>query len=78
MKDLVYYTTAIDGRGRFALLAGPFAHHAAALDAVDDARRVAQDITREAIWWRWGTAGRVRAASVGARGKLNAALGLPT
>lgn len=70
-----YYVSALDGR-RAALLAGPFAHHDAALDAVDAVRLAAQEVTPLAVWWAFGTCRREPSASA-PRGHLNAAVGLP-
>ena len=51
-----YYVTAIDGK-RHAVLAGPFRdNHQAALDTVDAAKRLAQDLDPKAVFYSFGTA----------------------
>ena len=51
-----YYVTVRDGtRHRFLL--GPYKDdHATALAMVDEARRIAQELDRAAIWYAYGTA----------------------
>ena len=50
-----YYVTAIDGK-RHARLAGPFRDdHRGALDMVDAAKRLAQELDPKAVFYAFGT-----------------------
>jgi hypothetical protein len=51
-----YYVTVRDGE-RYALLLGPFTNdHQRALDAVEEVRRVAEELDPRASWYAFGTA----------------------
>jgi hypothetical protein len=68
-----YYVSMVDGP-RFALLAGPFAQHAVALDQVEPAKTIAQKLDPWADFYAFGT---VRMADdYTTPGKLNERLGL--
>ena len=68
-----YYVSAKDGP-RVALLAGPFPVHQRALDMVDQARRLANEVNPWAAFWAFGT---LKMADGYTRpGAFNARLGL--
>ncbi len=51
-----YYVTALDGK-RHAVLAGPFRDdHQAALDMVDAAKTIAEEVDPKAVFYAYGTA----------------------
>ena len=54
LRPGAYYVSAVDG-GRYALLAGPYPSHAAALAQVDAARTIAHELDPRAIWYGYGT-----------------------
>ena len=64
-----YYATVRDG-ARSGLLMGPYQSHELAEGVVDEAKRRAALVNRDAHWFAYGTA-RVRATTLPA-GRLNA------
>lgn len=50
-----YYVSAIDGARR-SLVRGPFPTHAAALEAVEPAKKLVEERDPRAHWYAWGTA----------------------
>jgi hypothetical protein len=64
-----FYVSCIDGH-RKALVSGPYASHAEALDAVQRVQRAAEKIDPRAIWYAWGTSGSETYDKPGALGKL--------
>lgn len=52
--DNCYYVSVVDGN-KFALLAGPFRTHEAALKMVDKVTEKAQEIDRKSIFYGFGT-----------------------
>lgn len=50
-----YYVSCQRDDGRSARIRGPYATHAAALDAVRAVKDVAQDVDSRAHWYAWGT-----------------------
>ena len=49
-----FYVTVVDA-GRVGFLAGPFLTHQAALDRVDEVRRLAGEVDYRAHWYGFGT-----------------------
>lgn len=53
--DRRFYASAIREGGDVALLLGPFQTHQDAIDAVDGARRAAEEVDLRACWYSYGT-----------------------
>lgn len=68
-----YFVSAIDGN-QYWLMAGPYASHAEALEAVDGAKRIANEHDGRAWFMGWGTCrldcGSGRAGSLNRAGLL--------
>ena len=54
MQPGAFYVTALLS-GRYALMAGPYAEHEAALADVQKVRKIAESVDRRAIWAAFGT-----------------------
>lgn len=51
-----FYVSALNDRGKSALLLGPFQTHEEALTQVDLGRRLAERVDYRAAWYAYGTA----------------------
>lgn len=67
-----FYVSIIDG-DRFNVVAGPFQEHQQALDMVDPARKVGNEVDWKSHFYGWGT---VKMATGHTEGKLNSHLGI--
>ena len=72
-EGAVFYVTALDDRGRFARLSGPFETHQAAIDASPAAVKWAWDHDPRGPWYKYGTSAIITSTpALGALQRLGA------
>lgn len=76
IRDGYYYCTVLDGP-QYGLLAGPYDTHQEAIDALPEAKKLAQQVDSRAVFYAFGTARLERDdTSIRPAGVLNVEMGL--